>query len=112
MIDKQIKDFYLMKLKLVPSLSCDPQNGVYNNKNNATSLDMAEVIEFARQLNNLKKNFTAQRTLILEIQCQLTKILQPRQHAILMLKVSSSSFHIIITFIVFVFIFYFMLCYF
>lgn len=49
--------------------------------------DMAEVIEFARQLNNLKKNFVAQRTLVLEIQCQLTKILQPRQHAILMLKV-------------------------
>lgn len=72
-----------MKLKLVPSLHIESQQ----NYNNVSSLDMAEVIDFARQLNNLKKNFTAQRTLILEIQCQLTKILQPRQHAILMLKV-------------------------
>jgi len=86
LIDKQIKEFYLKKLKLVPNLNV----GDNANFKTSSTLDMSEVIEFARQLNTLKKNFIAQRTLVLEIQCQLGKILQPRQHAVLLLKINKS----------------------
>jgi len=87
-LDKLIKDFFLQNLKLIPSVR-DPKNRFVSGQGN-TGLDMGEVIEFARQLNCLKKNFVAQRTLMVDVQAQLNKILTPRQHALLLLRINAS----------------------
>jgi hypothetical protein len=87
-LDKSIKDFFLQNLKLIPAVK-DPKSRFVSG-NNGGGLDMGEVIEFARQLNCLKKNFVAQRTLMVDVQAQLNKILSPRQHAILLLRINAS----------------------
>lgn len=86
-LDKSIKDFFLQNLKLIPAVK-DPKHRFVSGV--GSGLDMGEVIEFARQLNCLKKNFVAQRVLMVDVQSQLNKILTPRQHAILLLRVNAS----------------------
>jgi len=86
-LDKAIKDFFLQNLKLIPN-GRDLKNRFVSGTGGG--LDMGEVIEFARQLNCLKKNFVAQRTLMLDVQSQLNKILTPRQHAMLLLRINAS----------------------
>jgi len=86
-LDKLIKDFFLQNLKLIPSVR-DPKSRFVSGPGGG--LDMGEVIEFARQLNCLKKNFVAQRTLMVDVQTQLNKILTPRQHALLILRINAS----------------------
>jgi hypothetical protein len=87
-LDKCIKDFFLQNLKLIPTVK-DPKNRFVSGSSGG-GLDMGEVIEFARQLNCLKKNFVAQRVLMIDVQSQLNKILTPRQHAILLLRINAS----------------------
>jgi transposase-like protein len=82
MLDKAIKEFYVNKLRVMPTLSTNAQN--------LPALDITEVIEFTRQLNCLKKNILAQKSVVLDIQMQLTRILKPRQHALLLLKIYQS----------------------
>lgn len=67
----------------------DPKHRFVSGSNGG-GLDMGEVIEFARQLNCLKKNFVSQRVLMIDVQTQLNKILTPRQHAILLLRINAS----------------------
>jgi len=88
-LDKAIKDFFLQNLKLIPNPS-GRDKGPFSARGGSTGLDMGEVIEFARQLNSLKKNFVAQRTLMMDVQSQLNKILMPRQHAMLLLRINAS----------------------
>jgi len=87
-LDRSIKDFFLQNLKLIPNVK-DPKHRFVSGSNGG-GLDMGEVIEFARQLNCLKKNFVSQRVLMIDVQTQLNKILTPRQHAILLLRINAS----------------------
>jgi len=88
-LDKSIKDFFLQNLKLLPAGARDI-HAKFKSGPGAAGLDMGEVIEFARQLNSLKKNFIAQRNLMMDITTQLNKVLTPRQHAILILRINTS----------------------
>jgi len=83
-LDKVVKDFYLHKLRVLPTFEKIPDLA-----QQSTSLDMGEVIEFARQLNFLKKNFIAQRSLMLDVHSHLSKIFTPRQHAMMLIRINA-----------------------
>jgi len=86
-IDQSIKAFYLQNLRLVPNLR-DVQSRFVSGST-GTKLDMADIVQFAQQLNCLRKNWTAQRVLMVDVQTQLNKILTPRQHALLIIRLAA-----------------------
>jgi len=53
--------------------------------------DIAEIIEFTRKLEALKRNFVAQRTLIAQAHVQMNKILSPRQEAMLLVRMYDNT---------------------
>jgi len=83
-LDKVVKDFYLHKMRVLPTFEKMPELA-----QQTSTLDMGEVIEFARQLNFLKKNFIAQRSLLLDVHSHLSKIFSPRQHAMMLIRINA-----------------------
>jgi len=84
-LDKVVKDFYLNKLRVLPTFDKLPPS----ENPQVNSMDMGEVIEFARQLNFLKKNFIAQRSLMLDVHSHLSKILTPRQLCMMLIRINA-----------------------
>eukprot|EP01111_Echinosteliopsis_oligospora_P007508 TRINITY_DN2269_c0_g1_i1.p1 TRINITY_DN2269_c0_g1~~TRINITY_DN2269_c0_g1_i1.p1 ORF type:complete len:435 (-),score=94.23 TRINITY_DN2269_c0_g1_i1:41-1345(-) len=78
-LDKEIKDFFLKRLKIVPTFSTEP----------TVPLDMSEVVEFARKLYSLKKNFNNAKAAVMDTQRQMGAVLNPKQHALFLTKVNA-----------------------
>jgi len=60
----------------------NPSN--FNTTNDA--VDVSDVIEMSRKLNALKKNFCAQRNLVINAFARLSQILTPRQQAMILVR--------------------------
>lgn len=82
-IDKQIKQFYLHKLMIIPLMSVQKPS---------EQLDSKTILDFTWLLNRLKTNIITQKSLLLNTQSVIGEILTPRQHASLILKVCHSRF--------------------
>ncbi|EGC37008.1 hypothetical protein DICPUDRAFT_91709 [Dictyostelium purpureum] len=55
------------------------------------NIDISEILEFTRKLEALKKNFVKQRTLMEDTHSALSSILTPKQEAMLLVRVHSST---------------------
>jgi len=82
-IDTNIKTLFLQNLKLLPNLRDLHSKFVSGS---ASKLDMADVVQIAEQLKCLKKNYMAQSSMNYDLHVQFTRILTPRQQAILLLR--------------------------
>jgi len=83
-IDKNIKVLFLQKIRLVPNLR--DLHSKFVSGSSASKLDIEDVFHIAEQLKHLKKNFTAQYSLMFEQNQQFGRVLTLRQHAILLLR--------------------------
>ncbi|KAM9975380.1 hypothetical protein ACTFIW_010408 [Dictyostelium discoideum] len=69
-------------ISVVNELGFSPING---------NIDISEILEFTRKLEALKKNFVKQRTLMEDTHSALSSILTPKQEAMLLVRVHSST---------------------
>eukprot|EP01113_Clastostelium_recurvatum_P025130 TRINITY_DN3020_c0_g1_i1.p1 TRINITY_DN3020_c0_g1~~TRINITY_DN3020_c0_g1_i1.p1 ORF type:complete len:602 (+),score=224.21 TRINITY_DN3020_c0_g1_i1:154-1959(+) len=95
-LDHDIKEFFMHKLSLMPTyprvdqdvdLDVPPvasSNGVLEA--NKRPVEMADLVNFVRQLDALRKTYTGQYSLLWESHELLGQILLPRQEAILMIR--------------------------
>eukprot|EP00026_Physarum_polycephalum_P007338 Phypoly_transcript_07397.p1 GENE.Phypoly_transcript_07397~~Phypoly_transcript_07397.p1 ORF type:complete len:327 (+),score=69.58 Phypoly_transcript_07397:547-1527(+) len=83
-LDKQVKQFYMHKLMIVPLLTTTMQP--------SEQLDTKTILDFTWLLNRLKSNIVTSKSLLLNTQTQIGAILTPRQHASLILTVCHSRF--------------------
>eukprot|EP01112_Ceratiomyxa_fruticulosa_P013538 TRINITY_DN3807_c0_g4_i3.p1 TRINITY_DN3807_c0_g4~~TRINITY_DN3807_c0_g4_i3.p1 ORF type:complete len:359 (+),score=60.46 TRINITY_DN3807_c0_g4_i3:679-1755(+) len=114
-LDEQIKNFFITNISLLPmyphlrldddnqpvlsqastpltytSLSegpMGPGGNPYLNHNPYTQLSISDVVLFIRHLEAMRKSFTAQRGVMYELYGKISKILTPRQEAILMVRI-------------------------
>jgi flagellin-specific chaperone FliS len=80
-IDKQIKQFYLSKLMIFP---------VVSTSSPIDQLDTKTILDFTWLLNRLKSNIITQKSLLLTSQSQISTVLRPKQHALLVINVCQS----------------------
>jgi hypothetical protein len=83
-LDKQVKQFYLNKLMIVPLMNTTTKP--------TEQLDGKTILDFTWLLNRLKTNIIQQKSLLLNTQPLISAILTPRQHASLVLTLCHSRF--------------------
>eukprot|EP01133_Synstelium_polycarpum_P010707 gene10707-12453_t len=102
-LDREIKKFYHTKILVLPNSPDDLGDALtmgpvqtpslpYPTANEATPivnspLEISQILDFARKLECLKKNFIRQRNLMMDTLSSLSTILTPKQEAMLLVRV-------------------------
>ncbi|GAM23217.1 hypothetical protein SAMD00019534_063920 [Acytostelium subglobosum LB1] len=105
-LDKEIKNFYYTKILVLPDTSECCSNSEFNTPTmsgmaatvtlpqpaephivNSSPLEISQILDFARKLDMLKKNFICSRNLSSDTISGLSNILTPRQEAMLLVRI-------------------------
>ncbi|KYR02069.1 putative basic-leucine zipper transcription factor [Tieghemostelium lacteum] len=95
-LDKDIKRFFYTKILVLPNnpleigdIPCHPYGGDLQTLQPILNqpLDISQLLEFARKLESLKRNFIQHRNIMLDTISSLSSILTPQQEAMLLVRI-------------------------